>query len=157
MTLLDRLLGHDAWTTRQLLLASRPLTDAQLDHEFDLGYKSLRVTFGHILRNMEAWSDQIAGRPVRPRIEGTQTVDALLARLDGAANDLARAARAVEERGALDEPSEGEDPRSRGATILHVITHSMHHRAQVIAMLHRLGVPNVPEGDVLSWEQEIAR
>jgi uncharacterized damage-inducible protein DinB len=152
MTPLDRLLGHDAWTTRQLLLASRPLTDAQLDQEFDLGYKSLRVTFGHILRNMEAWSDQIAGRPVRARVEGTQSVEALLARLDGAANDLALAAKAVEERGGLDEPSEGENPRSRGAAILHVITHSMHHRAQIIAMLHRLGVADVPEGDVLSWE-----
>ena len=31
MDILDRLLGHDAWTTRQLLLRCRGLTDEQLD------------------------------------------------------------------------------------------------------------------------------
>ena len=33
MDLLDRLLGHDAWTTRQLLLLCRGLTDEQLDRQ----------------------------------------------------------------------------------------------------------------------------
>ena len=42
MDLLDRLLGHDVWTTRQLLLQSRPLTDAQLDQWFEVDNRSLR-------------------------------------------------------------------------------------------------------------------
>ena len=42
--------------------------------------------------------------------------------------------------------------RTYGGTIAHVITHSMHHRAQLLYLLRRLGVENVPEGDVLSWE-----
>jgi hypothetical protein len=41
MDILDRLLGHDAWTTRQLLLRCRDLTDAQLDREFDIGHRSV--------------------------------------------------------------------------------------------------------------------
>jgi len=53
MDILVRLLGHDAWTTRQLLLRCRELTDAQLDRPFDIGDRSLRVTFLHILENME--------------------------------------------------------------------------------------------------------
>jgi len=40
-----------------------------------------------------------------------------------------------------------------GGAIAHVLTHSMHHRAQVLHMLRRLGVGDVPEGDVLSWER----
>nr|WP_274378933.1 hypothetical protein [Deinococcus cavernae] len=34
------------------------------------------------------------------------------------------------------------------------MTHSMHHRAQLIHMLRHLNVADVPEGDVLSWETE---
>jgi uncharacterized damage-inducible protein DinB len=30
----------------------------------------------------------------------------------------------------------------------------MHHRAQVLHMLRRLGVSGLPEGDVLSWERQ---
>jgi uncharacterized damage-inducible protein DinB len=39
--------------------------------------------------------------------------------------------------------------------IAHVITHSMHHRAQLIFMLRELGVEDLPEGDVLSWESQL--
>jgi hypothetical protein len=31
----------------------------------------------------------------------------------------------------------------------------MHHRAEVIHILTRLGLKNVLEGDVLSWEQQL--
>lgn len=49
----------------------------------------------------------------------------------------------------LDEPP---TPKSFGGTIAHVITHNMHHRAELLHMLGRFGVPNLPEGDVLVWE-----
>ena len=51
MDLLDRLLGHDAWTTRQLLLRCRDLTDEQLDREFDIGHRTVRATLLHVIRN----------------------------------------------------------------------------------------------------------
>ncbi len=53
MDLLDRLLGHDAWTTRQLLLRCRNLTDEQLDREFDIGHRTVRATLLHVIRNVE--------------------------------------------------------------------------------------------------------
>ena len=65
MDLLDRLLGHDAWTTRQLLLRCRGLTDAALDREFDIGHRTVRATLAHIVRNVEVWSDLMSGQPVR--------------------------------------------------------------------------------------------
>ena len=62
MDLLDRLLRHDAWTTRQLLLLCLGLTDEQLDREFDIGHRTARATLQHIIFNVEVWSDLMAGR-----------------------------------------------------------------------------------------------
>ncbi|MFI5403824.1 MAG: DinB family protein [Planctomycetota bacterium] len=157
MDLLDRLLGHDAWTTRQLLLCCKDLPDAQLDLDFDLGFRTVRKTFLHIVRNMEVWSDLMANVPVRA--DGDASVAGLTARLDRAAADLAAIARAVAERGGWDErfvdhldrqPTE----KTLGGGIAHVVTHSMHHRAQLHHMLRRLGVVGLPEGDVLGWERQ---
>ncbi|MCB0143158.1 MAG: hypothetical protein KDE50_24885, partial [Caldilineaceae bacterium] len=57
MNLLDRLLGHDTWTTRQLLLACQSLSDELLDREFEIDSRSLRNTFVHMIDNMEVWTD----------------------------------------------------------------------------------------------------
>jgi uncharacterized damage-inducible protein DinB len=163
MDLLDRLLGHDAWTTRELLLRCQNLSDAQLDHEIDLGHKTLRATLLHLIWNMEAWTDGLAGRPLRDKPNDrpeARSVPGMIARLDAAGEDLARVARGVAARNAWDERWKAvDDPAghelSYGGAIAHVITHSMHHRAQIIAMLRRLGVHDLPEGDVLSWEEQL--
>ena len=159
MDLLDRLLGHDAWTTRQLLGRCRDLSDEQLDREFDMGHRTVRATLAHIVRNVEVWSQLMAGRPV---VAGSGlSVAELTARFDRAAGELARVARHVGDRGAWDErfldtldnpPVE----KTLGGGIAHVITHSMHHRAQLLFMLRMLGVKDLPEGDVLTWEQQTA-
>ena len=165
MDLLDRLLGHDAWTTRELLRRAAELDDEALDRGLDLGHGSVRATLLHLVRNMEVWSDLMAGVPVRENANGTpagRSVAGLAARLDRAAADLARLARDVARRDAWDETwlDVLDDPPARktyGGAIAHVITHSMHHRAQVLARLRRLGVADLPEGDVLSWEQQAGR
>lgn len=162
MDLLDRLLGHDAWTTRQLLPLCQKLSDEQLDREFDIGHRTVRRTFHHIIRNMEVWTDLMAGRAVRENL-GTRpegvTVEAFIERLDRVAVDLATFARDVAERNAWDEKFVDvlDNPpveKSLGGGIAHVITHSMHHRAQLLYLLRRLGVQGLPEGDVLSWERQ---
>jgi uncharacterized damage-inducible protein DinB len=43
-------------------------------------------------------------------------------------------------------------PKTYGGAIAHVITHSMHHRAQLLYMMKTIGLRDLPEGDVLSWE-----
>jgi uncharacterized damage-inducible protein DinB len=127
--LLDRLLGHDAWTTRALLGRAATLDDAALDRPFELGHRTVRATLLHLVRNMEVWADLMAGVPVRA-VAGRDGWDETW--LD-----------------VLDDPPAR---KTYGGALAHVITHSMHHRAQVIAMLRALGVGDVPEGDVLSWE-----
>lgn len=163
MTLLDRLLGHDAWTTRQLLLVCKPLPNAQLDANFDMSHGSVRSTFLHILRNMEAWTDVMSGLPIRPKRDDEsdqRSIDGMLRRLDTAARDLKDLAKDVEARNAWDEvwhdPTDPAEPeKTYGGTIVHLITHSMHHRGQLIFMLRKLGVTNIPEGDALFWELQL--
>ena len=158
MDLLDRLLGHDADTTRALLVLAHLLPDAALDRQFDLGPGSVRATFEHVIWNMEAWVDDMQERPLRPQPDGATSIEALIERLDAAAAELASFARSIARRGAMNETWTATErgtriDRTYGGAIAHVITHSMHHRSQLLFMLRRLGVEGVPEGDVLSWEK----
>jgi uncharacterized damage-inducible protein DinB len=160
--LLDRLLGHDAWTTRRLLEHCRALDDERLDREHDFAHRSVRATLVHVIRNIEVWTDLMAGVPVRPNRSdepAANSVDGLIARLDRAADDLAAVARGVRARDGWDERWVDvlDDPpttKTYGGAIAHVITHSMHHRAQVLLLLREVGVPAPIEGDVLSWEAQ---
>jgi uncharacterized damage-inducible protein DinB len=63
LDLLDRLLGHDLWATTQLLELSREVTDAQLDQEFDIGHRSLRGTFEHMIVNIAFWTALMTEQP----------------------------------------------------------------------------------------------
>jgi len=163
MDLLDRLLEHDAWTTHQLIERCEELPDEQLDRDFDIGHRSIRATLRHIISNMEVWSALMAGVAV-PRstsLDHQESMEDLGRRLDVAAQRLAHVATSVADREAwddrwldiLDEPP-GE--KTYGGAIAHVITHSMHHRAQLLYMLGQLGLRDLPEGDVLSWEHQRA-
>ena len=47
-----------------------------------------------------------------------------------------------------------EDLLRDACRIAHVLTHNHFHRAELLHMLARLGLPDLPEGDLLSWEQQ---
>ena len=159
MNMTERLLRHDASTTRNLLDRSLELTDEQLDREFDIGHRSLRRTFLHIIGNMECWCDLMAGQPQQTHSSpgGHAAISDLIVRLDAvAAKLLVLGKRVVDERRGddffvdyLDKP-----PRRKplGAGLLHVATHGMHHRAQCLYLMRLLGMTDLPEGDPLSWD-----
>lgn len=158
MQLLDLLLGHDHDATAELLARCADLTPAQLDQPFDAGHGSLRATLDHLIYNIEAWGDDIRGVAPVKRPRGTSLAE-LVQRHEAAYADLAAAARTLQAEGRLEElwsETGVEQPiqRAYGATILHVITHSMHHRAEIQHMLHRVGLPDVPEGDLIAWSQD---
>jgi uncharacterized damage-inducible protein DinB len=56
MDLIDNLVKYDRWATTTLLEVCRNLPDAQLDQEFDVGHRTLRDTFVHIIANIEFWN-----------------------------------------------------------------------------------------------------
>jgi uncharacterized damage-inducible protein DinB len=158
MTILEKLLRHDAWTTRLLLTRAASLSDAALDEPFDMGHRTLRRTFRHIIANMECWCDLVLARPQRS-ITHTPDDDiaALLARLDIVAAELVAFGESFSSSGRnediftdyLENPAQ---KKSVTTALAHLCTHGMHHRAQCLWMMRQLGLGNLPEGDLFSWE-----
>lgn len=158
MTILEKLLRHDAWTTRLLLTRAASLSDAALDRPFDMGHRTLRRTFRHIIANMECWCDLVLARPQRS-ITHTPDDDiaALLARLDIVAAELVAFGESFSSSGRNDDIFTDyleNPPQKKSVTtaLAHLCTHGMHHRAQCLWMMRQLGLGNLPEGDLFSWE-----
>jgi len=161
MNVLDRLLAHDAWTTRQLLLRCRELSEEQLNTNFEIGDRSLIGTFEHIVSCMESHTDLLLGRRTRENYLATkalrddESIDGILTRLTIVSKDFSEFTLKVEREGRADDMCTDSDQSNRwpiGSVIAHIITHSMHHRAQAMYILEKLGVENVIEGDALGWE-----
>ena len=157
LDLLDRLLEHDAWTTQRLLEFAQTLTDEQLDQDMDIGHRTVRETVEHMIGNIEVWTDLMAARPVRQMPTTRQSILELRRRFKAAFSDFAQVARQVRDTQRLadtylDVLDQLPQLKSYGGTILHVITHDHMHRAEILHMLQRLGMPGLIEGDVLSWE-----
>jgi uncharacterized damage-inducible protein DinB len=155
MDIIDRLLGHDIWTTRQLLLACQSLPEAALDQDFDIDHRSLRKTFVHMIANLESWTDLMNGVPAQ-RGNGSSIPD-LLDRLSQAGREFANLARKIVREQRSDDcflDTFDNPPRLKtyGGAIGHVITHDMHHRAQVMFLMEKVGLKEHIEGDLLGWE-----
>jgi uncharacterized damage-inducible protein DinB len=133
------------------------LTDEQMDRWFDAGHGTLRQTFAHMIGNIEAWTDLMMERAVRTEFGGDSASE-LLDRLERGYAEFADFARWIETQGRLDAlwTDVLDDPpaqKSFGGAIGHVITHNMHHRAEALHIMHRLGMENLPEGDLMGWDQ----
>lgn len=158
MNLLDRLLEHDRWTTRQVLTICRMLTPEQLQQPFDLGHGAIDETLRHMIRNVQVWTSLMRTQPIQSRDPITSAgIEDLAVLFEAIYTDFADCARRLHDDDRLDDfyldvLDEPPTPKSFGGTIAHVITHNMHHRAELLHMLGRLNVPNLPEGDVLLWE-----
>ena len=160
--ILKRLLAHNAWTTRQLVQCARALTPEQYVQRFDIGPGSVHDTLRHIISVMFGWADEIADRSRRPSLGSDgkgpiRDVDELLTLLDHAAKELEKTARLIVDRDTMDEimsvTYEGRTWEfTRGTALAHVLTHGMHHRAQVFNMMRQLGKPINIDGDVIEWE-----
>lgn len=155
MDLLDRLLGHDRWTTARLLELSRGLDDAQFDQPFDIGHRTLRATFDHMIFNVEAWTAEMDGRPIESLRDAGSLV-ALADRHERSFATFAAFARRAQDEERLDDTfvEEAGMRWTLGSTIAHIILHDAQHRADVLHILQRLGVSDLPEGDPLEWEHD---
>lgn len=158
MSTSHRLLQHNLWATRILLERCRALTPDQFRQRFDIGPGSLHDTLRHVVGAMFRWADRIADRPVRESIERApqpRTPDELLELLAQAHRELEKVALRVEREGRHDDLMQAEfrlERFTRGTAIVHVLTHGMHHRAQALNMLRRLGVGDLPALDAIEWE-----
>lgn len=162
MELLDLMLDHDRWATLQLLEASGGLSDAQLDQPFDIGHRTLRETLAHMIFNVPFWTAFLTGRPAEDGYSAdVQPEDRSLAALIGyhergyqAFADAARRLR--DENRLFDTYADHYGVRkSFGGTVLMVIEHNVEHRSEILHMLARLGVPDLPEVDYGVWDYRL--
>ncbi len=155
----DILLAHDRWATSQLIRACEPLTREEFHAEFDMGLGSLHDTLRHMLGAMRGWTDMLKGeyRPggnPRPRIEteGEFTPSALLDAHTSIYDEFESQVRAGSLDDAIEGTRNGKDYAfARGAILTHVTTHGMHHRAQSLNMLRRLGKDGALPVSVVEW------
>lgn len=140
MDLLDHLLAHDTWTTRQLLLTCRRFTDELLDREFQIDHNSLRETFIHMIDNLEVWTNLLYERPMQ---EGTGiSINQLLERPSLASREFSKLAHKISREGRFDDSlldTLDKPPylKTYGSTIGHVITHNMHHRTHSMFLMEK--------------------
>ncbi len=159
---IDRLLRHNAWATALLADRCRALSPQQFARRFEIGPGALQGTLLHIVGAMRRWADRIGNRAVRPSVDdkvNAPTPDEIIAILDETAADLAEVVGCVVDEDRLDEIMElrirgWDEPLrfTRGTAIIHVLTHGVHHRAQALNILRRLGVEDLPEIDAIEWE-----
>ena len=146
MDLLDRLLDHDHWATAQLLDLSRGLSDAQLDQPFDIGHRTLRATFEHMIFNFAFWTASMAERSVdAQRDDGS--LAALIDRHERSYATFASVARRVRDEQRLDDTFVDHfgGHMTFGGAIVHVVLHDAEHRGEALHILDRLGVPDLPD------------
>ena len=167
-TTLERLLEHNHWATRRLLEACRSLAPEQFHARFDIGPGSMHDTLRHIIGAMRRWADRIDQRELRPSIEqdpSPRNVEELSSLLDEAAGDVGGIARRIERSNRLDESFEfvirgwkGTFRVTFGTALVHLMTHGVHHRAQCLNIMRRLGVAadQLPEIDAIEWELHTA-
>ena len=150
----DLLLQTNHWANHQILDACRPLTDDQFHQNFEMGLGSLHDTVTHIIGAMRGWGDLIGGREQRPRLEADppRSIDELKALHDDIAADFANSATGHPTEEIVSGSRGGREYSfTRGAVVVHVATHGMHHRAQCLNMLRHLGVDPLPASSVMEW------
>ena len=154
MDLIDRMLEHDLWATNTLLEVCRGLIDDQLDQPFDIGHRTLRGTFAHIVINIEFWTGLMIGRPVDYAQPNDASIAELFDRHKRAYDVFADLSQRLRDEGRLEETyvDHYEVRKSMAGTILHVVLHNEGHRTEALHILARMGVPDLPEVDHGLWD-----
>jgi uncharacterized damage-inducible protein DinB len=157
MDLLERMLGHDRWSTEKILELCQELSDAQLDQEFDIGHRSVRETLDHMIFVIDVWASQMQGRRpehIRSPQENDRSIASLTERHDRYHSDFAAFARRAQDEHLLDDTfvDHYDFPQSIGATIIHVLHHNAQHRGEIRHILVRLGIAEQLDYDPQEWE-----
>lgn len=154
MDLLERLFAHDRWATVTLFDACAPLTEAQWHTQFDIGHENLHATFGHLIGNIEAWTLIMQERPIE--LDDDWALPNLRPRWERAYDAFETFSRRIRDEDRLDDTFTDHfgAPQTYGAAIPHVILHDEGHRTEILHMLNRLELEQVPEIDLALWDFE---
>jgi len=138
------------WAWGRLLAVAAPLSGAQLDRPFAMGEGSLRATLRHLYGAERNWLVRWRGtdQPQFPHARDITALDALGRAFQALAAERDADAAALD----LKRPCTFTKPEGHtytfalGDVLLHVCNHGVHHRAQAVNMLRRLGVPPLKPG-----------
>ena len=146
--------NYGAWANASVWDTAADLKDEQLDRAFEMGEGSLRKTLAHVYGAERAWYERCEG-PIADQLPHSSETHEL--------NDIKEATRRISQvRGdwlaamndaALDcEVTYTRNGRTYthplSDVLLHVCNHGIHHRAQALNILRRLG-KKVPTLDVI--------
>lgn len=149
------LLIHNDWGRDRMMDVAATLSDAHLDQPFEMGEGSLRATLRHLWGAEQIWLSRWQGLPVEPHLPDIRDSSMSMKRLwehfrttaverDRFANELTNSSLTRPVHVTL---QSGEQYTfSLGDTLLHVINHGIHHRAQAVNMLRRVGAPPFQRG-----------
>lgn len=137
---------HNDWARDKLLALARELTDAQLDHPFEIGPGSLRATLRHLYGAERIWFERWLARE-QPRFPQSRTITAIddlwnaFRNLATARNDFVAGLDHSDLRREIAFTDTAERNRSEplAELLLHLCNHGFHHRAQALNMLRHLG------------------
>lgn len=145
---LRELFSYTDWARDEIFELCGGLSAGQLDQPFEMGIGSIRNTLHHVWAAERIWLDRWSkgGQPVFMQPESGLPSATLLERAKITAAErnafLAKQGEA-DLAGPLDFTNTKGEPYSLplGGQMLHVCNHGIHHRAQVINMLRRVGGP----------------
>lgn len=159
--LIRRLHDHRLWSRLRILEAASRLSPAQLREPFPIGPGSVFNALRHLYTAEYAWLAALEGT-ANPTFPDEKTLDDLPSLLRawsdlddrwGAA--LARLTDADLERPVTRTNRAGITSTTSAADVLtHVCTHAFYHTAQMVNMLRRLGVAELPETNFITMARE---
>jgi uncharacterized damage-inducible protein DinB len=154
------LLEYDHGCTDKLAGKIELLYQADLVRRFPIGHLTLHASFYHLVTIAEKWTDR--SRPIPTGVIGKTypgpdriAVKELRERYRVAARQMMVNISALHSTSDCMRDYDWEIKRNH---LIHIITHGMHHRAQIINMLTQLGVTNIIEGgDFGGWANRRVR
>jgi AraC family transcriptional regulator len=164
MDVLELMLEHDHWLTKQMLKAASKLTDAQLDSSlaphkplhFEAPQTSLRQMFHRLIFWKEVWLFAIHGFEFP--VDQSLTLESLETRLERAAPAFLALAKGVRDAGNwqgafVDHLCEPPETFTFGGVLAHVLTFSAHQRFVMLEVLRGFGIHDLGSGDPIEYVQ----
>ena len=168
ITVLCNHVHYTQWATNRLLKAAEPLRRDELTRDFGTADKSILGTFVHLYRANRTWLQRVGpaapglAARVGPKVEEDDSEwPALIPRLQKLQEDWLQWCATLDNEvieGSFRYSDTKGNPLESAywETLLHVINHDTHHRAQISGFLRALGYtpPNI---DFIAYQRGLGR